>query len=218
MHRKLDGKKKTLKLLTWNIDGLDSKNVNKRTEAVCRKIKELQLDVLFLQEIIPNTLNILTRCLTEYQHFYKSNLLRYFHIISIRKSSLEVVGDYKIMDFPGTKMGRHLLTCQVQFGEISIYFLSSHIESMLNSAAERKCQLREVFAQMSTMKKGGDICIFGGDLNVNDEEIQSVGVPDGIVDLWEACDSPEEHQHTWDTETNDNFAHNCPDEYQVRLD
>ena len=218
MYRKPDSKQSTLKLLTWNIDGLDSRNIDERTLAVCEKVRELQPDVLFIQEVIPHSWKILTSSLTQYQHFCKNNKLRYFHIISVRKDTLEVVGDKKIMDFPGTKMGRHLLTCQVQFGKLPIYLLSSHIESMLKAASERKCQLREVFAQMSAMKVKGDICIFGGDLNVNDEEIQSVGIPHGIVDVWEACGSPKEHKYSWDTKTNDNFGQSCPDEYQVRLD
>ena len=145
-------------------------------------------------------------------------MLRYFHIISIRKDTLEVAENAKIMDFPGTKMGRHLLTCQVLFHKIPIYLLSSHIESMLKAAQERKRQLHEAFVQMTAIKDKGGISIFGGDLNVNDEEIKSVGIPNGIIDVWEACGSPKEHQYTWDTETNDNFQWKCPDEYQVRLD
>ena len=211
-------KKNTLKLLTWNIDGLDDRNVDERTLAVCEKVRELQPDVLFIQEVIPQSWNTLTNCLTEYQHFRKDNLAYYYHIISIHKDTLKMVGNGMFLNFPNSEMGRHLLAFQVQFGEITIHLLSSHLESTLETAPERKCQLREVFAQMSAMKEKGDISIFGGDLNVSDEEVKSVGIPHGIVDVWEACGSPKQHQYTWDAETNDNFPRCFPNKPRWRLD
>lgn len=205
-------------MLTWNIDGLDRKNCHERTVAVCEKVQEIQPDVLFIQEVIPYSWNILTTHLVEYEHFCRDNTFYYYQIISIHKDSLKMVGDKKITNFPGSKMGRHLLTCQVQFGKIPIYLLSSHLESTVEVALERKRQLQEVFTQMSALREKGDICIFGGDLNVSDEEVKSVGVPDGIVDVWEACGSPEEYRYTWDMETNDNRPWSLPDKPRARLD
>ena len=46
---------------------------------------------------------------------------------------------------------------------------------------ERNCQLYEVFAQMITLIEKGDICIFGGGLNLCNKEIKFVGIPDGIA-------------------------------------
>ena len=83
---------------------------------------------------------------------------------------------------------------------------------------KRKRQLREVFAKMSAIKEKGDICIFGGDLNLRDKEVQSVGIPNGIVDVWEACGSPKEHQYTWDIETNDNLSWKYPNKPRARYD
>ena len=209
-----------LKLLTWNIDGLDDRDGHKRTLAVCEKVQEMQPDILFIQEVIPQSWNTLTSHLKNYEHFCKDNAFYsyYFHIISVHKDILKLIGDIKITDFPGSEMGRHLLSCQVQFGKIPIYLLSSHLESILEEAPERKCQLNEVFSQMSALREKGAICIFGGDLNVRDDEVRSVGVPDGIIDVWEACGSPEAHRYTWDSKTNDNFPWKSPDEPQVRLD
>ena len=52
------------------------------------------------------------------------------------------------------------------------------------------------------------ICTFGGGLNLCDKEVKSVGIPDGIVDVWEVCGSLREHQYTWDIETNNNLMWN----------
>ena len=185
---------------------------------MCEKVRELQPDVLYIQEVIPYSWSILTSYLVDYEHLCKDSTFHYYHIISIRKDTSKVVGDKKIMDFSGTKMGCHLLSCQVQFGKVPICLLSSHLESTLEVAPERRRQLHAVFAQMSTLRERGDICIFGGDLNVTDEDVESVRVPNGIVDVWEACSSPKQHQYTWDTVTNDNHQWNLPDEQQVRID
>ena len=216
--RKSDGKKSTLKLLSWNIDGLDPKNGYERTLAVCEKVREIKPDVLFFQEVIPFSWNTLTNYLMEYQHICKNSMLEYFHTISIHKDTMEMVGDKKITDFPGTKMGRHLLNCPVKFGKISIHLFSSHLESTSQVGPERKRQLHEVFAQMTALRDRGDICIFGGDLNLRDKEVKSVGVPNGIVDVWEACGSPKEYQYTWDIETNDNLTWEFPNKPRARFD
>ena len=217
IHRKLDGKR-TLKLLSWNIDGLDAKNGYERTLAVCEKVREIKPDVLYFQEVIPLSWNTLTSYLTEFQHFCKDNTLPYFHTISIHKDTVKMIGDKKITDFPGTKMERHLLNCHVKFGKLPIHLLSSHLESTAQVGPERKRQLREVFTQMTGIKDKGDVCIFGGDLNLRDKEVQSVGIPDGIVDVWKACGSPKDHQYTWDIETNDNLTWEFPNKPRARFD
>ena len=205
-------------MLTWNIDGLDHRNVQERTLAVCEKVQEIQPDVLFIQEVIPHSWNTLTSHLQNYEHFCKDSTSYYYHIISVHKDTLKIVGDKKFLHFPGSEMGRHLLACQVEFGTTLINLFSSHLESTLEVALERKRQLNEVFAQMSALREKGAICIFGGDLNVRDDEVKSVGIPNGIIDVWEACGSPEAHRYTWDSKTNDNFPWDSPDEPQVRLD
>jgi len=217
IHRKLDGKH-TLKLLSWNIDGLDPKNGYERTLAVCEKVREIKPDVLYFQEVIPLSWNTLTSYLMEYQHFCKDNTLSYFHTISIHKDTVEIMGDKKITDFPSTNMGRHLLNCHVKFGKIPIHLLSSHLESTSQVGPERKRQLREVFTQMTGIKDKGDVSIFGGDLNLRDKEVQSVGIPDGIVDVWKACGSPKDHQYTWDIQTNDNLTWEYPNKPRARYD
>ena len=218
MYSKADGKNSTLKLLTWNIDGLDPKNGYERTLAVCEKVREIKPDVLFFQEVIPFSWNTLTNYLTEYQHICKDSMFHYFHTIAIHKDTLEMIGDERITDFPGTQMGRHLLSCQVKFGKVLIHLLSSHLESTSQVGPERKRQLQEAFTQMTAIRERGDICIFGGDLNLRDKEVNSVGIPDSVVDIWEACGSPKQHQYTWDIETNDNLTWEYPNKPRARFD
>ncbi|KAJ9581006.1 hypothetical protein L9F63_023817 [Diploptera punctata] len=43
------------KFISWNLDGLDERNLKKRTKAVCKIIFMEQPDIVFLQELIPET-------------------------------------------------------------------------------------------------------------------------------------------------------------------
>ncbi|XP_065904770.1 tyrosyl-DNA phosphodiesterase 2-like [Dysidea avara] len=210
--------KKTLKLVTWNIDGLDPKNGYERTIAVCEKVREIKPDVLFFQEVIPMSWDTLTSYLSEYQHFCQSNTLPYFHTIAVHKDRLEVVGDVAITDFPNSQMLRHLLHCQVKFHGLQLHLFSSHLESTSKEGPERKRQLHEAFNQMATLRSEGEISIFGGDLNLRDKEVKAVGIPDRAVDLWEACGSSKEYEYTWDISTNDNLTWEFPNKPRMRFD
>ncbi|XP_022088903.1 tyrosyl-DNA phosphodiesterase 2-like, partial [Acanthaster planci] len=44
-----------VRLITWNIDGLDEKCIGQRTRAVCEILKRYAPDIIFLQEVIPET-------------------------------------------------------------------------------------------------------------------------------------------------------------------
>ena len=52
---------RTLTLLTWNIDGLDSEYLKVRTLAVTDEIKTLNPDVVYLQEVIDVTLEFIKK-------------------------------------------------------------------------------------------------------------------------------------------------------------
>ena len=47
---------KDLSFITWNIDGLGEKNRKERTKAVIQTVLERNPDVVFFQEVIPETL------------------------------------------------------------------------------------------------------------------------------------------------------------------
>lgn len=50
---------KRVRIMSWNIDGLDQNNVKNRTLGVCDTILEENPDVVYLQEVIPQTVEIL---------------------------------------------------------------------------------------------------------------------------------------------------------------
>ena len=68
--------RREFKLLTWNVDGLDQRNLVERTKAVCQIISRHQPDVVFLQEVVQDSLPIFESSCSGY-----SNLP--FHLVII---------------------------------------------------------------------------------------------------------------------------------------
>ena len=53
----------TLKLLSWNIDGLDVEDLEERTQAVLEIILDRKPDVVLLQEVVQYSLEVFqSRC------------------------------------------------------------------------------------------------------------------------------------------------------------
>ena len=72
-------------------------------------------------------------------------------------------------------------------------------------SAERKNQLKQCFEKVLKQNETTTV-IFGGDLNLRDKELQSIGnAPPGIEDLWIRTGSRKECQYTWDMTRNTNL-------------
>ena len=103
---------KHLNLVTWNIDGLDQKNLKRRTRAVIETLLNMSADIVFLQEVIPETFSYIESKLTNYEciaakqsDYFVATLLRRGRVYHDR---------HKVVDFPTTRMFRHVLAVQVR--------------------------------------------------------------------------------------------------------
>ena len=193
---------KVLRLLTWNIQGLDDDLVIERAMAVCDEIVGKGADIVYLQEIVPNTWDAITKRLQDRYYFYRDEAPhRYFHILMVRiDSDIVVEGDAQVMKFPNTTQSRLLLHLPVTFHEHELHLLTSHLESLSKNAAERKNQLSTVYSLMSSLTESqGKICIFGGDMNITGREVEQIGFPENFGDIWEMCGSDISKRCTWDS-------------------
>ena len=212
-----------LRVLSWNIDGLDGRDIEKRTRAVIDFIKHRSPHVVYLQEVVPQTLSMLHAKLdSSYSiHISPKITCMYFPVIMVTKQCAKVTLDSEIgmFDFSGTTMGRHLLQLFVKVCGVPMALYTSHLESMKDYSAERKSQLATSFKFIDEQNKQFDrVCIFGGDLNLRDYEVTAVGLPESTVDVWEACGSVEENRYTWDITANDNLVWNYPNKPRLRFD
>ena len=213
----------TLKLLSWNIDGLDEGDLKERTEYACQVILLKRPHIVFLQEVVdaswgPVIVSKLSRCYSCYcapsppQHYYNAILvLKDASLVSIAESGL-IVHDFR------SRMGRHLLQLSIQFSGVEVTVMTSHLESLKDHGEERVRQLKIAFEKMAELQKAGKISLFGGDLNIREAELKKAKVPEKIIDVWEACGKQKEHQYSWDLTENDNLHWPHPYRPKARYD
>lgn len=102
-------------------------------------------------------------------------------------------------------MHRHLLAVQAHCGSVKLDLLNTHMESTADHAEERKKQLEQCLGVVSRRPPDSSV-IFGGDLNMRDKELASVGgLPVGVRDTWEEMGSKKEVRYTWDLQRNSNL-------------
>ena len=212
-----------LKVLSWNIDGLDGRDTIKRTNAVCELIHKQRPHVVFLQEVVPATLKVIKSKLgSDYSvHISDKIVFHYFIAILVMKQSAKIALEGKVgaFDFPGSTMGRHLLQLFIKVCGVPVALYTSHLESTKDCSAERKDQLKQCFEFIKEQNElFSRVCILGGDLNLRDEEVAKVGLLPSMVDVWEACGSIEEHRYTWDVSENDNLDWHYRNKPKLRFD
>ena len=201
---------RSLSLLTWNIYGLQPAYLNERTEYVCKYILDRSPSVVFLQEVVDRTWHTLKSRLEQcYECFSGMPKAHYFPALLIKRDESVECKKHHILDFPTSSQGRYLIEANIVFEGVEIAFLSSHIESMdrEENITERKSQLKRAFNRMDELIKVGGVAIFGGDMNTFDAEIQDIGLPGAVSDIWQFMGADKKECKTWNT----NFLVHRPD-------
>ena len=177
--------------------------------------------VVYLQEVVD--LSWVTVIVASLSHLYSCFCPskpphRYYNAILVLKGSVDVIGSgLQFYDFH-SRLGRHLLQLSIRFSGVELEVMTSHLESMEWDGDERVRQLKMVFEKMTESQQSNRPAIFGGDLNITDEEVERAKVPEGFVDVWEACGKPAHHQYTFDYTMNDNRGWPSPNSPKSRID
>ncbi|KAJ3589315.1 hypothetical protein NHX12_010160 [Muraenolepis orangiensis] len=194
---------KKLSLISWNVDGLDTDNLGERARSLCSYIVLYSPDVVFLQELIPSYVLYLKKQAVSYT-LIEGGEESYFTGMMLKKS--------RIVPYTTTKMMRNLLIAQVTFQGQELSLMTSHLESCKDNSAERMKQLRLITQKIKEAPDNVTV-LFGGDTNLRDAEVAKVGLPSGVMDVWEKLGRQEHCRYTWDTKTNSNkrlpFACRC---------
>ncbi|CAL1263402.1 unnamed protein product [Larinioides sclopetarius] len=207
--------KTNLTFITWNIDGLNEKNLMLRTKAVCKAILNEQADIVFLQEIVPDSAEYFLKHLTDY-HCLFGNEVGYFVGTFLKKSTVSYK-EFKIIDFT-TRMMRNCLKVNAVYKNKNLLLFNSHLESTIEGADERKVQLKQIFKEVLACP-ADTTAIFAGDLNLRDKELNELGgLPVGVDDLWIACGRRKECAYTFDMTRNDNLIINAKFKPRCRFD
>ncbi|XP_038051974.1 tyrosyl-DNA phosphodiesterase 2-like [Patiria miniata] len=213
----LTSSSKRFRLITWNIDGLDQSCLNGRAQAICRILNSFNPDVIFLQEVIPETCKLICSQLSNYKPFPASDHA-YFTLILLKKSTVTCLSS-KIESFPDSAMLRALQIVDCKCAGLDLRLMSSHLESTGQPKAieERQKQFSRAVYLMKTAPAEHTV-FFGGDTNLRDKEVARFGVPSYIHDVWEMCGSPSGAKYTWDLTQNDNLDWPHPNRPRLRFD
>uniref|UniRef100_A0A1A7Y471 Tyrosyl-DNA phosphodiesterase 2 n=1 Tax=Iconisemion striatum TaxID=60296 RepID=A0A1A7Y471_9TELE len=190
-----------LSLMSWNVDGLDSDNLQERARGLCSFLALYTPDVVFLQELIPPYIQYLKKRAVSYL-IIEGGEDEYFTGMMLKKSRVKLL-ESEIVTYPTTQMMRNLLVAQVTFKGQKLCLMTSHLESCKGYAGERMKQLRLVMQRMKEAPEDVNV-LFGGDTNLRDTEVAKVGLPSGVCDVWERLGRQEHCRYTWDTKTNNN--------------
>lgn len=192
-----------IRLMSWNIDGLCEKAKQKRTQAVCDIINKESPHVVFLQEVIPETLDILTKRCPTY-HVIEAANEEYFTAVMLKVGVVQVKAS-KVIPFTNSLMLRTLQKIECTVKGVKFLLMTSHLESTKEHSKERKNQLK-IALQHLVNASHDETVLFGGDLNLRDQEIKDIqGLPDEVFDLWQVTGSRKEAEFTWDMSRNSNL-------------
>jgi len=199
----MDGRPMRIRIMSWNIDGLDTASLMMRAKGVCAEIEREDPDAVFLQEVVPDSMSIIESKMINYKCIQAGG--EGYFVAILLKNATATYEDHCIEPYGQSRMGRNLLMVKCRVRGVSVLLMTSHLESMKNHAAERQRQLKICFDNMTSPPDPKRVVIFGGDLNLRDTELASIGgMPSGVIDLWEAAGKRKEAQFTWDMSLNDN--------------
>jgi tyrosyl-DNA phosphodiesterase 2 len=187
----------TLRLISWNLDGLDTRHLDERAEAACRTILSRAPDVVFLQEVTQRTFFAHIRPWMQGVG-YRSVLptltrdSSYGCMMFIREP-LQLISTTR-QRFAATQMGRSLIRTVVRWNAQELLLLTAHLESLREGAPER-IQQRDVI--LNALRSHDGPAVFAGDTNLRDAEVAGLD----IRDAWELLGSPPQTRFTFDTFT-----------------
>lgn len=215
-----------LRVLSWNVDGLSERGINIRTKKMLEEVLAIRPDIFMIQEVsYGNGEQIVDTLHSAGYKFAMNDEAPYFCALAWNSNTIESV---KCLNspFPQTNQFRELLIGHFKFKGRNIVALTSHFESMKESAAIRKEQARVTRDIMQSLRDGKrselcpvvpDLIIFGGDTNLRESEMKSItNVHPTLKDAWIESGSQKHTQFTWDTMKNKNL--NVPFVSQIRFD
>jgi hypothetical protein len=200
-----------MRFLTWNIDGLDTKHSDERTEAavfisiIGSTIDEVHNGVkptppphvIVFQEVVEHTIyaHVLPHLAAAGYVVVPSEVpqRQTFEIVAVREPYK--IRAHTMTPLSQSQFGRILHTVDIDGPNGVLRVLTGHFDSGIDGAPIRIAQLKQV------AKLLGPRGIFGGDTNMRKAEWLKVKTEESIsgkvVDAWEQLGEPKQTQATW---------------------
>lgn len=219
-----------LKVVSWNVNGLDRGYLALRTKAQCSEILHQLPDIILLQEIVSETVEVFKsqlkskyRIISSDTFFTQANreIPPFYQLIGWNKETIKRIGKPELERFSERGNHRHIISCSFKLknssntGKNSNFYIStSHFESSRRASEERKQQFKFTLDRLSDIVCGEEHCslgIFGGDTNLREKEASEILSSDNYVninDCWsKVCPSTDkESKYTWDMAKNTHYS------------
>jgi tyrosyl-DNA phosphodiesterase 2 len=198
-----------LSFITWNVDGLDDRNLPKRTSYIIGQIMHLKPDVVFMQEVIDTTVDMFERGLVDYHILQQTSSaygspMDYYTCVMLRRTTV-YLDSAETKPYDNSRMGRALQVVNAHIGQVKLCLLNTHLESTKEFSDQRVVQFKQCLDEMRRAKDDVTV-IMAGDLNIRDSEVTKVGgLPPKVDDVWQLLGSKKELQYTWDCSRNTNL-------------
>lgn len=196
-----------MKLVTWNLNGLEDRHLDERTEAAMFNIllgapiqnammegfKPNSPDIIVLQEVVHRTFH------AHISPHLKAAGFNIFPTEPSERSYFEVVAsrlpitDSDYTSFKYSDQGRGLTSFTVKDQNTEVEVMTAHLESMKPGAAMRIDQSKAILRRMNKSKIP---CVFAGDTNLRKKEWLDLKT-DRVSDAWESAGSAKRHKSTW---------------------
>lgn len=193
----------SLRLITWNLNGLDTHGLDLRTEAACLRmlLRPDPPDVVLLQEVVRRSWHAHLK-----HHFRAAGFVsqpadptdtqsEYFSLALVRRTI--PIEDRGVEPFPGSFMGRRLVWARLRWSGRSLLVCTAHLESGRQASSERVRQLAQIVGWLRAHAAEGGCAIFGGDTNLRRSEEPAVEGLSEVDDAWRVAGAPASERVTW---------------------
>lgn len=205
-----------VKVMTYNLWFDDHRRAERIRDIIVIINKEAP-DVVCLQEVIPETLQVLRDSLTNYL-FTKKSLSQFYDTVILIKKEHEIIGG-KIHQLPESIMRRNLELVLLTLSTGDVWVVGNfHLESIFGQQSNATEIKRNQFKfsldkanELANLSGAKHVAIMG-DTNLGFREYYKHNSQ--WNDCWEVAGKPKDHTYTNDGKRNDNLKHN----YRNRMD
>ncbi len=211
-----------LRLVSYNIDGLDDKLLETRVSEICSILLSedetpdapFLPDVVLLQECVEAVVPVLVSRLASAGYALAPPVVpegdAYFTLAFFHTSRVMVKSATRT-PFPGSQMGRDLIkvVCTLKDSEssspgaVEFLFMTSHLES-LGDPRNSKERCQQLGTVLDALLAFPGPALFAGDTNLREKEVTAEPKYKQVIDAWMAAGSPAHAKATWDLSLNDN--------------
>ena len=199
-----------MQLVSWNLNGLEDRHIDERTEAAMFQIllgvplekalvenfKPNTPDIILLQEVVERSYHahVLPHLKAAGFSIYPQKISErsYFEVMATR---LPVI-NYSQEKFEYSDQGRELSILELAKNDKKLTIMTAHMESMKPGSSMRTAQAKRILEKMN---QSDTPCVFAGDTNLRESEWESLE-PLNVKDAWESTGSLKKHKTTWQRE------------------